>query len=44
MNDEPETDIGLPCEVVYEEANDPKIVVPRWKSSGTAANTWHFNE
>jgi len=44
MNDEAETAIGLPCEAVYEETNDPKIVVPRWKISGTAANTWHFNE
>jgi uncharacterized protein len=43
-NDEAETAIGLPCEVVYEETSDPKIVVPRWKISGPAANTWHFNE
>jgi uncharacterized OB-fold protein len=44
MNDEAEAAIGLPCEVVYEATNDPKIVVPRWKISGTAAHTWHFNE
>ena len=44
MNDESETAIGLPCEVVYEETSDPKIVVPRWKISGPAPHTWHFNE
>lgn len=44
MNDEAEAAIGLPCAVVYEATNDPKIVVPRWKISGNATNTWHFNE
>jgi hypothetical protein len=44
LNDEAEVAIGLPCEVVYEETNDPKIVMPRWRISGTAANTWKFAE
>jgi uncharacterized OB-fold protein len=44
LNDEAEVAIGLPCEVVYEETNDSKIVMPRWRVSGTAANTWKFAE
>jgi uncharacterized OB-fold protein len=44
LNEEPEVAIGLPCEVVYEETNDPKIVMPRWKINGTAANVWRFKE
>lgn len=44
LNEESEVAIGLPCEVVYEETNDPKIVMPRWKISGGAANTWRFAE
>jgi uncharacterized OB-fold protein len=44
MNDEAEVAIGLPCEVVFEQTNDPKIVMPRWKVSGTAENAWRFNE
>jgi|SRR5271163_3195988 len=44
LNDEPDVSIGLPCEVVYEETNDPKIVVPRWKVSGSGAACWHFSE
>jgi hypothetical protein len=30
--------------VVFEETNDPKIVMPRWRISGTAANSWRFAE
>ena len=44
INEESEVAIGLPCEVVYEETNDPKIVMPRWKINGTAANVWRFTE
>ena len=44
LNEESEVAIGLPCEVVYEETNDPKIVMPRWKINGSAANTWRFVE
>ena len=44
INDEAEVAIGLPCEVVYEETNDPKIVMPRWKINGTAADVWRFTE
>jgi uncharacterized OB-fold protein len=43
-NDEPEVAIGLPCTVLYEETNDPKIVMPRWRISGTAQNAWKFTE
>jgi uncharacterized OB-fold protein len=43
-NDESEVAIGLPCTVLYEETNDPKIVMPRWRISGGAQNTWKFNE
>jgi len=43
-NDEAEVAIGLPCEVQYENTNDPKIVMPRWRISGTASGTWKFNE
>ncbi len=44
LNEEAEVAIGLPCEVVYEETNDPKIVMPRWKISGGGANMWRFVE
>ena len=44
LNEESEVAIGLPCEVVYEETKDPKIVMPRWKINGSAANTWRFVE
>ncbi len=44
LNDEAEVAIGLPCQVMYEETADPRIVMPRWKINGTAANTWRFNE
>jgi hypothetical protein len=30
--------------VLYEETNDPKIVMPRWRTSGSAPNTWKFKE
>jgi len=43
-NEESEVAIGLPCTVVFEETNDPKIVMPRWQISGTAENTWKFSE
>jgi uncharacterized protein len=43
-NGEEEVAIGLPCSVMFEETNDPKIVMPRWQISGTAENTWKFNE
>jgi uncharacterized protein len=41
-NDESEVAIGLPCAVLFEETTDPKIVMPRWRVSGTAENTWKF--
>jgi uncharacterized OB-fold protein len=44
LNEEAEVAIGLPCEVVYEETNDPKIVMPRWKINGAAADAWRFAE
>ena len=44
INDEAEVAIGLPCSVLFEETNDPKIVMPRWRISGTAENTWRFAE
>ncbi len=44
LNDEAEVAIGLPCEVVYEETADPRIVMPRWRVSGAAANVWRFTE
>ncbi len=43
-NDESEVAIGLPCTVLFEETTDPKIVMPRWRISGSAANTWKFTE
>ena len=43
MNDESEVAIGLPCEVVFEETNDPKIVMPRWRISGSVAGAWNFD-
>ena len=43
-NDESEVAIGLPCEVQYEATNDAKIVMPRWRISGSAQHTWKFNE
>ncbi len=43
-NSEEEVAIGLPCKVMFEETNDSKIVMPRWQISGTAQNTWRFNE
>ena len=44
LDEESEVAIGLPCEVVYEETNDPKIIMPRWKISGTGSGTWKFDE
>ena len=44
INEEAETAIGLPCEVVYEETSDPKIVMPRWKINGAADGRWRFAE
>jgi len=41
-NEEPEVAIGLPVQVDWEETPDPDIVIPFWKVSGTAENTWHF--
>ena len=29
---------------LYEETADPKIVMPRWRISGTAEKTWRFAE
>jgi uncharacterized OB-fold protein len=43
-NEESEAAIGLPCEVLFEETNDPKIVMPRWRIIGKAATTWNFDE
>jgi len=43
-NDEANVAIGLPCAVVFEETSDPKIVMPRWRISGTADHTWKFSE
>jgi hypothetical protein len=44
LNDEEEVAIGLPMEVVFEETKDPNNVIPRWKISGRAENTWKFTE
>jgi uncharacterized protein len=43
-NDEPEVAIGLPCQVFFEETADSKIVMPRWRISGSASGTWRFEE
>jgi uncharacterized protein len=43
-NAEAEVAIGLPCTVLFEETNDPKIVMPRWRISGEANDTWKFSE
>ncbi len=43
-NEESEIAIGLPCEAVFEETADAKIVMPRWRVSGAAADTWRFTE
>ena len=39
-NEESEAAIGLPCTVVFEESGDPKIVMPRWRISGSTENPW----
>ncbi len=36
--------IGLPCEVLYEATNDPKIVMPRWRITGSSSEAWNFDE
>jgi len=43
-NAEAEVAIGLPCTVLFEETNDPKIVMPRWRISDGADDTWKFSE
>ncbi len=43
-NEEAEVAIGLPVEVLYEETADPKIVMPRWKVSGSSSEAWRFDE
>ena len=43
-NAEAEVAIGLPCTVLFEETNDPKILMPRWRISGGADDTWKFSE
>jgi uncharacterized OB-fold protein len=43
-NAEAEVAIGLPCTVLFEETNDPKILMPRWRISGGADGTWKFSE
>jgi uncharacterized OB-fold protein len=42
VDDEDAVAIGLPAEVVFEPTNDPNLVMPRWKISGSAKNTWKF--
>ncbi|MGE0826663.1 MAG: Zn-ribbon domain-containing OB-fold protein [Candidatus Binatia bacterium] len=44
MDNEAAVAIGLPVEVVFQETKDPNIVIPRWKISGPAENTWKFSE
>ncbi len=41
-NEESEVAIGLPCAVLFEETGDPKIVMPRWRISGSAESAWKF--
>lgn len=43
-NDDTEAAIGLPCEVIYEPTADPKIVMPRWRITGSVENAWKFDE
>ena len=44
LDDEEDVAIGLSVKVEFEEANEANIVIPRWKISGTAENTWKFSE
>jgi uncharacterized OB-fold protein len=44
LDDEDAVAIGLPVQVVFEETKEPNIIIPRWKISGTAENTWKFKE
>lgn len=42
LNEEDEVAIGLPVEPVFEATHQEGINAPRWRISGTAANTWKF--
>ncbi len=42
MDDEDAVAIGLPVKVVFEESTEAEYVMPRWRVSGTAENTWKF--
>jgi uncharacterized OB-fold protein len=42
MDDEDAVAIDLPVEVVFEESPEAEYVMPRWRVSGTAENTWKF--
>ena len=44
LDDEEDVAIGLPVSMEFEQTNEANIVVPRWKISGTAENTWKFSE
>ena len=44
LNEEEEVAIGLPVEVAFQETPNPNIVIPRWRISGNAENTWKFTE
>lgn len=44
LDDEEAVAMGLPVEVVFEQTNEPNIVIPRWKICGTAEHTWKFAE
>jgi uncharacterized protein len=43
-NDDAEAAIGLPCEVLFEPTADPKIVMPRWRITGSIPKAWKFDE
>ena len=42
LDDEEAVAIGLPVEVVFEESPQSEYVMPRWRISGTAEDTWKF--
>ncbi|MEE9248439.1 MAG: hypothetical protein V3U79_07065, partial [Dehalococcoidia bacterium] len=44
MDDEDAVAIGLPVEVVFEVSTEAEYVMPRWRVSGTAENTWKFQD
>jgi len=44
VNDEADVAIGLPVSVEFEATQDANIVIPRWRISGSAENTWRFTE